>query len=309
MKDSAGVSLLVYGTKQKILFVLCGGGWGVAMAIQVSLGILLNEISEEWGVTYIEQSLIPICTMLGVFFGSYFWGIFADKYGRKHAFRSVLFFIFFGIAIGICSPNIWMLAPCYVITGFGIGGSFTVDGNVFLEYCPHEKQYLLTGISILSAFGASVPPGIAWLYSSLDLPYQWRFVQGTLGLIALLLIVPRFWIEETPTFLISKRKATAVYNLIKDINPDEDEELLRSRILEASPTISAEENGLGKQLKILLRKPLKKYTILYFFIWFGTAFTFNGLGNFLPVLLKRAGFGQTDSDIYRTMLFQQLGKK
>jgi putative MFS transporter len=296
MKDSSGESILVFGKMQKVLFMLCGGGWGISMGIQVSLGILLNEIYNEWGITYIEQSLIPICTMIGVFIGSYFWGILADKYGRAIAFNKVLLFIVLGIGIGVFSPNVWMLAGSYLITGFGIGGSFTVDGNVFLEYCPLEKQYLLTGISVLSAVGASIPAALALAFNSVSDFYRWRFIQGALGVIALLLSLPRFCIKETPTFLIS------------DINPPSTpKDNLRERILSASPKHNAKEKSSKQQLLALTRKPVVKYTVLYIFIWFGTAFTFNGLANFLPVILTRSGFGQTNTDLYTMMLYQQLG--
>lgn len=308
MKDSSGESILVFGKMQKVLFILCGGGWGISMGIQVSLGILLNEIYNEWGITYIEQSLIPICTMIGVFIGSYFWGILADKYGRKIAFNKVLLFIVLGIGIGVFSPNVWMLAGSYLITGFGIGGSFTVDGNVFLEYCPLEKQYLLTGISVLSAVGASIPAALALAFNSVSDFYRWRFIQGALGVIALLLSLPRFCIKETPTFLISRHKLTLALELISDINPPlSSNENLRERIQSASPKHNAKEKSSKQQLLALTRKPVVKYTVLYIFIWFGTAFTFNGLANFLPVILTRAGFGQTNIDLYTMMLYQQLG--
>ena len=47
MKDSEGIPILKYGKIQKFLFILCGGGWGISMALLVSLGILLNELNEE----------------------------------------------------------------------------------------------------------------------------------------------------------------------------------------------------------------------------------------------------------------------
>ena len=160
-----------------------------------------------------------------------------------------------------------MLASCYMIVGFGIGGSFTVDGNVFLEYCPQEKQYLLTGLSVLSAVGASIPPALALLYEILNIPYQWRFIQGTLGVIAFLLTIPRYWIEETPTFLISQRRHSDAHDLIKRMDPlslnDSD---LKDRIISASPSKIQPKRNARQQLTALLKKPLKKYTILYVFI-------------------------------------------
>jgi len=278
------------------------------MGIEVGLGILLNEIRQDWGISYIQQSLVSVCTMIGVFIGSYYWGLMADKHGRKPAFNKLLFFITLGLFIGTLSPNVYMLAPCYIIAGFGIGGSFTVDGNVFLEYCPLDKQYLLTSISILSAVGASLPPALALFFEVVNAPYQWRFVQGTLGLIALALAIPRFWIKETPSFLISKHKTTQIVDLLQDINPKTvDRASLYEKVVNASPKVKLSEKTIKTQLLALFRKPLRKYTLLYIFIWGLTSFTFIGVTSFLPVVLIRTGFGGNDVDIYTMMLYQELG--
>lgn len=308
MKEEHISSLLIYGRLQNILFFLCGGGWGISMGIEVGLGILLNEIRQEWGISYIQQSLVSVCTMIGVFIGSYFWGLLADKRGRKPAFNKLLFFVALGLFIGIFSPNVYMLAPCYIIAGFGIGGSFTVDGNVFLEYCPLDKQYMLTSISILSSIGASLPPALALFYEGINAPYQWRFVQGTLGLIALALAIPRFWIKETPSFLVSKHKTTQIVDLLEDINPGPvDRSSLYEQVVNASPKVKLSEKTIKAQLSALFRKPLRKYTLLYIFIWGLTSFTFIGVTSFLPVILIRTGYGESDADIYEMMLYQELG--
>lgn len=279
------------------------------MGIEVGLGILLNEISQEWGISYIQQSMVSVCTMIGVFIGSYFWGLLADKLGRKPAFNKLLLFIVLGIFIGIFSPNVYMLAPCYIITGFGIGGSFTVDGNVFLEYCPLDKQYLLTSISVLSSIGASLPPALALFFETVNAPYQWRFVQGTLGLIALAVALPRYWIKETPSFLISKHKTTQVVELLQEMSPDSvDRASLYEQVVNASPSKKLSEKPIKVQLLALFRSPLKKFTLLYIFIWGLTSFTFIGVTSFLPVILIRTGYGTSDADIYEMMMYQELGK-
>jgi putative MFS transporter len=306
--DSSNDSLIVYGNFQRWLFVLCGGGWGIAMGIEVSLGILLNELHQEWDLNYALLGLIPSFTMIGIFIGSYFWGLLADKKGRKAAFDKLLLPVIIGIAIGVFSPNIWMLIPCYMIVGFGIGGSFTVDGNVFLEYCPIEKQYLLTSISVLSSFGSSLPPAFILFYDSVHAPYQWRLLQGTMALIALAVAIPRFWIKETPSFLISKHRTDEVVDILLRINPVKEEyKILLGKVIEASPEQKSQEQPIKSQLIALFKKPLKKYTFLYLLIWPLTSFTFIGVASFLPVILYRAGFAKTNRDIYETMLYQQLG--
>ena len=300
--------LLIYGNLQRLLFVLCGGGWGIAMAIEVSLGITLNEVGQEWNLSYLELSFVSSFTMVGIFIGSYFWGLLADKKGRKPAFDKLLIPILIGVSIAALSVNIWMLALSYILVGFGIGGSFTVDGNVFLEYCPVEKQYMLTSISVLSSVGSSLPAAFALFYEGVHAPYQWRLIQASLAAITLAIAVPRFWIKETPGFLISKHRTDEVVILLQRINgKSEDFQSVYDKVLEASPVDKAEERKANSQIAALFRKPLRKFTLLYLIIWPLTSFTFIGVVSFLPVILIRAGVGKNDKDLYEILLYQQLG--
>ena len=54
-----------------------------------------------------------------------------------------------------------MLSGAFFIIGFGIAGSLSVDGAVFLEYTPPNKAYLLTGMSVICAFGGMYATGSA----------------------------------------------------------------------------------------------------------------------------------------------------
>ena len=129
---------------------------------------------------------------------------------------------------------------------------------------------------------------------------------ATIILISLGFAIPRFWIHETPSFLLSKREIPKLYQLIKKINSVEEDSSLMSRIIEAGPEGKTSEKSPKQQFSAMFRKPLKKLTILYLFIWFGAAFPFTGMSSFIPVVLKRAHFGSSNADIYRIMLFQQL---
>lgn len=47
------------------------------------------------------------------------------------------------------------------LIGFGAGGNLPVDGTMFLEFIPGNKQYLLTFLSIWWAIGQVVASLIA----------------------------------------------------------------------------------------------------------------------------------------------------
>ena len=272
------------------------------MGIQVWIGILLAEVRSDWGLSYISEALVPNSLMIGLFIGSYFWGIIADKHGRIFSYKQNLLYIAGGCILGAFAPDIWMLSASYIITGFGIGGSFTVDGTVFREHSPAEKSYLLVALSIFTPIGSALPPGLAWIYSYSDVQV-WRYVQGSLGLIALVLAIPRLWIKETPLYLISKierekEKEKENENQAQVIGINSDQE---------SPDANFKERSSKELIFTLFRKPLRKYTVLYILIWSGICFTSGAINSFLPEVLKRSGFENSEDQIYEVIFYEQIG--
>lgn len=77
-----------------------------------------------------------------------------------------------------------LTSQCVMIAlvGFGAGGNLPVDGTMFLEFIPGNKQYLLTFLSIWWAVGQVVASLIAVSLSvhgtprSLLISLQWVFI-------------------------------------------------------------------------------------------------------------------------------------
>lgn len=309
MEETGYADLLKFGKTQKLLFVLCGGGWAIAMGVVASIAILINELHDEWGLSYSILSLLPTANMTGIFIGSFVWGTLTDKHGRMVAFKWALSICTVALVVSCFAVNIYMLAFTFVFVGFGLAGSLTTDGAVFLEYTPPSKAYLLTGMSVVCAFGGMYATGFSWLFTSLNVPMMWRYLLAVNALLNLFIVVPRFWIRETPMFLLSKGKIAEAEELIKSMHEVDEEMLRRSIVNQGSEIFNL---SIKEQVKSLFRQPLKKLMILYllvFFkqIWFFTAFTFSGIGNFLPEILKRAGEGSSSNeDIYKSMFIQNL---
>lgn len=294
-----------FGFTQKLLFILCGGGWGISMAMQIGIGVVMNEVHYEWGISYSQQSVLPIGTMIGEFIGAYFWGAISDRYGRMASFKKVLFFVSLGCGLATFCPEIWTLSACFFIAGFGIGGSFTVDGTVFLEYIPLDKGYLLTGISALMALGAAISPGIAWLYNSLKVAKMWRGLTLSLALIALLLAIPRCWIKETPQYLHFKKNVSLCMSKLKSSSRFS-QSLLQMSNSSLNENPKKKHKTTKQQLLALFRKPLRMYTIVYILIWWNCTFALSAMANYMPVLMERVGLGLADEKIYESMFYQQL---
>jgi putative MFS transporter len=302
---------LTFGKMQKLLFVLCGGGWAIAMGVVGSIAVLINELHEQWKVDYSILSIIPICNMTGIFIGSNIWGMLTDRYGRMIAFKRTLLVTALALIISVFSVNVFMLAAIFLFVGFGLAGSLSVDGAVFLEYCPKDKTYLLTGMSVVCAFGGMYATGSAWLFAALGVKELWRYVLGVNAGLCILACLPRFWVQETPLFLASRGRFQETFELLSRLNKGNvDENALRNVITADGKDVRV--LSISEQVKVLFQPPLKRLIILYLLvkfkqIWSFTAFTFNAIGTFIPEILKRSGQGsQSNESIYMTMFIQNL---
>lgn len=262
MSEEVLDDLLKFGSTQKKLFVLCGGGWSIAMGVVTSIAILINEIHDDWDLSYSVLSALPTCNMVGIFIGSNFWGTISDKIGRMIAFKTALFFSAVGCTISIFAVDIYMLSACFVLVGFGLAGSLSVDGAVFLEYTPIHKAHLLTGMSVVCASGGMYATGFAWMFKALDVRATWRYLMGVNAIFNFLVVIPRYWIKETPMFLISKGRYQEAEVVLKTLSKHEN---INSYLIYNSPKV--ENLTIKRQIAVLFEKPLKKLTILYLFVY------------------------------------------
>jgi MFS family permease len=83
---------------------------------------------------------------------------------RRLAWNSTLVIAgIFGIAAG-AAPNYVGFCSLIACIGFGAGGNLPVDGTMFLEFLPGNKQYLLTFLSVWWAVGQVVGSLISWAF-------------------------------------------------------------------------------------------------------------------------------------------------
>lgn len=162
--------------------------------------------------------------------GALFWGIISDTHGRKQAFNlTMLVTTLFGIFASFAT-SFWMLCVSLMLLGLGVGGNMPVDGALFLEFIPKERQYLLTFLSVFFSVGAVLssvlglvllPPNSCPEHSDADNPCDvntqnngWRYQLAALGVITFIMLMFRllfFRLQESPKYLlINNRKHDAV---------------------------------------------------------------------------------------------------
>ena len=168
------------------------------------VGFVLAFIIKSWKLTFGLSAVILLSSGVGAMLGAAFWGYMADRVGRKKVFIATV--LNFSIATGIMAftpqNGWWFLTIFRFFTGFGVGGLYSVDLPLVQEFVPSNKRGFIGGLItsavpvgnfMAAVMGAFLAPHIGW---------RGLFVVGLLP--ALLTLVVRAWVPESPRWLASR---------------------------------------------------------------------------------------------------------
>ncbi|CAI7772042.1 unnamed protein product [Closterium sp. NIES-54] len=116
----------------------------------------------EFGLSAAEESLIASVVFLGVFLGSYMWGLMADAYGRRRGFMATALFTLFAGLLSAWSPTFLTLLVSRCLVGFGIGGASVVF-SLCSEFLPSlSRGFWLVFIEFFWTIGSLIEAALAW---------------------------------------------------------------------------------------------------------------------------------------------------
>jgi putative MFS transporter len=275
--DSAG-----FGKFQRRLFVVCGVTWAADAAEILMLGFALPQLTEEFGLTTMQKTLLVSAVFIGMLVGALFWGPLADRIGRRRGFLiTVSIFSVFGI-LSAFAPNAEWLFVCRVMAGFGLGGAIPLDFSVFAEYLPSKRRgRWLVLLEAWWGIGVIAIAGLAWLL----LPtIGWRPFFAASAAAALLVLWIRASIPESPRWLLSvgrAREARAVIDHVARVNG--------TTVPEGAIQLPPARQKTSR-VALLWTKRLARTTALLWCTWFFISLAFHGFNVWLPSVFVERGF-------------------
>ena len=181
----------------------------------------ITLIAKTFSITSpsVKGLLIGIA-FLGGFFGSLFLSRLIDEYGRKMMFVLDLFLFIGGTLISALAVNVPMLFVGRFFTGLAIGVDLAVSWTLVAEFSPKERRgFLLSLQFILWGIGAMVSFLILDMFLSVGTgAWRFAFLVGLIPAIVVLLI--RRSIPESPRWLASKGKVKEANDIIKNSDTD-----------------------------------------------------------------------------------------
>lgn len=254
------------------LLLLCGLAFMVD-SLEVNLLTFISTCAgNEWDLTSQEQASITAIVFIGIIAGSMFWGIFADRYGRKMTFLLVCIIISVaGFASG-AAPSYGWLVLLRAIAGFGIGG-VSIPFDLLAEFLPpsHRGTFLIY-LQYFWTIGSLFVSGVAWLSLS---TYGWRFLTYVTAIpVTLTSIYSICYLPESPRWLLLKGRREEAEKIIKEAA------LINGVVMEPfvlKEFVFEDEHVEASYSDLLTIKEIRNITIPLWIVWFIFGITYYGV--------------------------------
>jgi len=178
--------------------------------------VVTKSLVEDFGFVcgnYWQRDIYSALYMLGMLFGSYFFGWVSDKYGRKNALMASIITVSISGFLGAFTGGDWGhhgFGLLRFITGMGGIGCFMVCFVLAVEHVGF-KFTMLVGIAIEIPFAL----GEAVLGVEAVLVRNWRDLQ-VLAYLPLLLLVALYWVvPESVRWLLSHGRVEEAKEIIE----------------------------------------------------------------------------------------------
>jgi MFS family permease len=184
---------------------------------QNTVGVAAPLLRAQWQLTNADIGLLNTITFGSGAVGRLLTGYIADRYGRKVMLGIDLLLFTIGSTLCAVAPNFGVLCIARAIVGFGLGGEISIAVTMLAEFCSPKFRGAAVGLVNVGAGGLGnfLAPALGLLIFTLfPGPEGWRWLFGSLTLPALLVIIYRRYIPETPRFLLSRNRTADVNKVL-----------------------------------------------------------------------------------------------
>lgn len=268
------------------------------------LGIIefaIMSVAAYMGMSASWQGLIASSPLIGVFIGSLVFGDLSDKIGRQKIYTLNFFVILVASVLQFFVDVPVTLFALRLLLGICIGAEYAIGPTIVSEFVPSKyRGRILSLLSVAWAVGyvAAAYAG-AWMQGIGE--ESWRWMLASSAVIAVIVLVIRVGMPETPRWLILNGREDEARAIIKKHFGDE---------VTLEPTIEEvhrQKNAVQeKQLGFihLFSKKQYKRTIFAAICWGANTLPLYAILTFVPIILKALGI--TDANTFYTLILNGM---
>lgn len=283
MTVEEGIRAAGVGRFQYRLFAVFGLVWAADAMQVLAIGFTAPSIAASFGISVPQALQTGTLFFVGMLVGAFVFGRLADRFGRRPVLIvSVLIDAIFGIASAF-APDPTTLLALRFLTGVGVGGTLPVDYTMMAEFLPSDRRG--RWLVMLESFWAvgTIALAIIALFAGSHGGEAWRTIFLCTGLPALLGLVLRFSVPETPLYLAESGRAAEARQVLQRV----------ARANGSAATIDAlrAEAPTKPPLAALFSPVLRRRTTFVLLAWALISVSYYGVFVYLPVRLAGEGFG------------------
>lgn len=252
----------------------------------VVYGTVVPILTEEWNLTSVEAGAMGSYGLFGMMFGAIFFGILADRIGRKNVIAiSLILFSLFTLLCGFAStPTIF--SSFRFLAGLGLGGIMPNIIALLTDYAPKKMRSMVVSIVLCGySFGGMLAPILGiFLMPSLG----WQSIFWFAGIPLLFLPIMMKQLPETSSHLIRMNRKDELISTLSKVSPKTnfniEDEIIEMKKTESNLPVV----GLFKDSRTLS-------TLMFWIAFFMCLLMVYGLNTWLPKLMIEAGYALNSS--------------
>jgi putative MFS transporter len=269
---------------------------------QATCSFILPMMRMQWNLTALTASYMPAGALLGTCVGAIFWGMIADRVGRR---RALMWTILLFSAANLVQTHAWSY-PQFTITcffmGVGVGGEIPLAFTLLSEFLPSRSRTqagLVIGILAIVS-GYTLSASSAYLLLQV-LHADWRSLFYIQAAPALLVVAIRLRLPESPRYMRATGQEQAALAVAAEVerqtgnyNP--------LAVSDANLRVETTTLTLLASLQTLWRSVYLRRTLGNWAFGFCIGFFEFGFIIWLPTTLKSLGFSDAKSIGYPLLL-------
>lgn len=246
-------------------------GAGVLIAISLSSFFTFYDITnyayiapvlkEIWGVGDGEIATGASATIIGYVIGAFSITVFADSYGRRPMLVASVLILGAGSVLAALSQDMAQMSAFRLLTGIGMGAEIAISTVYIGELSPKSKRGKYTsGVVVLGWTGLALsgPISLALVQQASVAGIEgWRIVMALPGIAALISLMLRIKMPESPRWLLSKGKTSELNSVLASLN-----------IGQVSGAGHVDVQKKRSDFQILRDRTVARRTVLLAAVWF-----------------------------------------
>jgi putative MFS transporter len=242
----------------------------------------------------------------------------ADRYGRRNMLLVTMALTGLGSLYNALAPDYTQFILARVITGFGIGADLAIVNTFIGEVAPRRSRARFTSVIFVnSAIGAVLgiwaglilttkaapwPNGLSFAQASPSFDNGWRWMYAIGALLALIAVLLRYELPESPRWLISRGRLEDADEVIGDMERTAER---RGRLpepqSEPDDPESNPDEGSAKHRTVfheLLTEPVyRRRVLLLVVVWFLGYMTLYGFAAGFTSILTSVGYKPPEAGV------------